>query len=224
MTAMTPPRIAANDPKLAHALMRHAVISGGSRCASRLNAIMERGAVSVANLSRAIRRAYGPLLVTERITRLHGTRASAGWIVLVDDIEGGVVPIHITLSRAGLAERPLRLRFAPHAVARLAQRTVGAANMEVIAPMLARHLLTVIRRPDRATSTDDFRSATPEGAFIWTRIDGGVFLAVTWLDAAGAADPQVRADCALADASRGVMSVVAVGDSVITPAAEKNRP
>src|SRR6185436_18542911 len=72
------PRIAANDPALAHALMHRAVIEEGSAVAKRLKALLP-AAVTVPKLSVAIRKSFGPQLVLQQVGRLHGSRANAIW-------------------------------------------------------------------------------------------------------------------------------------------------
>jgi hypothetical protein len=195
-------KIARNDPALAHALTRHSVVSGGARRSQRLDALLGRGPVSVAKLSRAIQLAYGPMMVSERIKRLLGSRAAGEWIVLSYDEEGGIGPAHIRCDRLGLRECPLRLRFMPHALARLAQRTLGVADMTAIAPVLAFHLLAVLRHLDPAKHLQ-FRSVSREGVFLWKR-DDDVFVAGTWISADSAADPEVRRVCEQADSARSV--------------------
>jgi hypothetical protein len=211
MTAMMPLRIAANDPGLAHALTRHAVVRGGERRCDRLLASVGRGTASVAGLSRVLRRTYGPLLAWEHIARLDGTRAKGEWVILTEDGGGGFVPVHVKASRAGLATHELALHFTPHAVARLAQRTIGAADMQRIGPVLVRHLLLVLDFIEKHKLWPaSFHTATPEGVFLWKHSEHSELVAGTWLGAAGAADPQVRADCATTDERRGALRVVAV--------------
>ncbi len=197
-------RIAANDSALAHALTNRAITDGGERSIARLDAVLRRGGLSVAKLSRAIPAAFGAMAVSENITRLHGTRARGEWIVLLDNLRGDLTPWHVCMSRQGPETHPLKIRFAGHAVARLAQRTVGAADMRVIGPILARHLMTVIHLLDKAKTAAEFRTASAEGAFLWGREDDRL-VAATWLDARSAADPSVRADCTESNDEQTVM-------------------
>ena len=211
---MSAPRIAANDPKLAHALMRHAVRVGEARAARILIDLLHGTSWSVPKLSQAIRRAYGPMVYAENIRRMHGERAAGAWIVLDSDADGAILPFYIARSRSrGIETYALRVRFAPHAVARLAQRTVGAADLSRVGPILSRHLHLTLCRASAldADGVSDFRTSCSEGAFLWRRHDDNRLVAATWLDAAGAADPQVRADCALTDEARGALRVVAFG-------------
>ena len=198
-------RIAANDPTLAHALMRTATEQEGEAAMRRLKFHLPPApSMNVSRLSTAINRAFGPLLVSEYIGRRHGDRAHGQWLALTHTRSDDLMPLFLCWKKGHLDRALMPYRFTSHAIARLAQRTIGAADMTRAAPVLVRHLLVIFPalwaiekgREDKGESPlTRFRTNTNEGAFLWKH-EAGYWIAGTWIDPQSAADPIIRADCA----------------------------
>jgi hypothetical protein len=209
--AIVPLRIAANDPTLAHAMMRQATKVEGDAMLRRLKAHMPKGRnLSVPNLSAAVRGAFGQMLAMEYLGRLHGTRANAHWLALVNSVEGDIAPIWLEYKRERLSHAMLRYRFKSHAIARIAQRTTSVASLGAVAPILVRHLWVII--PKLSTLEDErppghpitsFRTCTTEGAFLWKWV-APEWVAGTWIDPQTASDESIRRDCAV-DPDKGLL-------------------
>jgi hypothetical protein len=207
------PRIAANDPALAHALMHRAVIEEGSAVAKRLKALLP-AAVTVPKLSVAIQKSFGPQLVLQQVGRLHGSRANAIWVVMVTSNNGDLMPLLLDFHHQHLHNNLLGFTVRGHAMARMAQRTIRYANMTQASGVLVKHMQMIFLsysqaetdRPGRRLTM--FNTITQEGVLLWRREDGEWY-AYTWLDPETAADPLIRSDCANATTTHGRFRVIA---------------
>jgi len=189
---MTGLRIARNDPALAHAAARGEVRNlraGTALLIKRLERMTpKQGAVAVAVH-------FGPLVLLEQVTRVIGSRPKGRWLVLDAALDGhDLVLLRIEMDKYGWSVTEGHMRLSSHCVARLAQRTLGTADIRAAASVLRLHCAAALINGRDVIDGGTLFTCTADGALIWRRQAPDLY-AATWLAADSMADPTLSALC-----------------------------
>lgn len=200
-------RIAPNDPVLAHALAKRVMTAERARDDATWESI--KMLTGVKPLRRAITRRYGNRFLVENVKRENGSRASAVWTVLDFAGEPGqlwLMDIEFD-ARAGRTAVVWRgIGVTEHLVARMMQRTIFAATVESLRPLLLAHfaLAHIARRNAKTEVGVRVLSFTRDGCIAWDvaeQPEGRTLIGRTWISAGLAVEPIVLAGIARARAT-----------------------
>ena len=202
-------KIARNDPRLAHAMAKHELhrIETGHRRA--VPAIFRQHTKNLRRAFSALRRAFGDLVLEQTIKRAIGSRAKGEVVLLYAEQGQGSTLILIRVqfnARHGGLQLPTTcgVQVNLHAIARVLQRSVGAADIHAAARVVGPHinlagklLETMLCDEKLPAIGGEIGIASAAGVLLFTvePADGPPvkLLARTWIATDVAVDPQLGA-------------------------------
>jgi hypothetical protein len=206
-------RIGRNDPTLAAAAAAAAIAQGEAavRC------ILPRlGMCSLRQGAALLRARYPSGLLQEFVRRANGSRAHARFAVLAP--LGGRLELMVfryDARRSALGGQPWTVHrpgvvVTAHAAARLAQRATGTAVLPALAAEARLHVVAVAAwlEDHQLEAATELVSTDGRGVVVWCPKNQEA-LAVTYLQAAKAADPAVRNLAAKARETQGAVMLLA---------------